>query len=94
MQSYGFKNAELTNANVCGQKMKKPQLNGCIKKKTKKNNYSEGGMKVTDVESPDRSLKLKQFKRAHLSYHVTSKIQASISSKLDEKKFYSKNIQQ
>jgi hypothetical protein len=51
-------------------------------------------MKVTDVESPDRSLKLKQFKRAHLSYHVTSKIQASISSKLDEKKFYSKNIQQ
>jgi hypothetical protein len=38
-------------------------------------------MKVTDVESLDRSLKLKQFIRAYKSNHVISKIQALLSSK-------------
>jgi hypothetical protein len=46
-----------------------------------KNDYSNGGMKVTDVESLDRSLKLKQFIRAHNSNHVISKIQALLSTK-------------
>jgi hypothetical protein len=46
-----------------------------------KNDYSKGGMKVTDVESLNRSLKLKQFIRAHNSNHVISKIQALISTK-------------
>jgi hypothetical protein len=41
-----------------------------IKETIMKNNYSEGGMKVTDVESLERSLKLKQFFRAHNSNHV------------------------
>ncbi len=41
-----------------------------------KNDYSKGGMKVTDVESLDRSLKLKQFIRTYNSNHVISKIQA------------------
>ena len=46
-----------------------------------KNDYSKGGMKVTDVESLNRSLKLKQFMRAYNSNHVISKIQALISTK-------------
>jgi hypothetical protein len=46
-----------------------------------KNEYAKGGMKVTDVESLDRSLKLKQFIRAYNSNHVISKIQALISTK-------------
>ena len=46
-----------------------------------KNDYSKGGMKLTDVESLDRSLKLKQFIRAHNSNHIISKIQAIISTK-------------
>jgi len=46
-----------------------------------KKGYSKGGMKVTDVESLDRSLKLKQFIRAYNSNHIISKIQALISTK-------------
>ena len=46
-----------------------------------KNEYSKGGMKVTDVESLDRSLKLKQFIRAYNSNHIISKIQALLSKK-------------
>ena len=46
-----------------------------------KNEYSKGGMKVTDVESLDRSLKLKQFIRAYNSNHLISKIQALLSTK-------------
>jgi hypothetical protein len=46
-----------------------------------KNDYSKGGMTVTDVESLDRSLKLKQFIRAYKSNHVISKIQALLSTK-------------
>jgi hypothetical protein len=46
-----------------------------------KNDYSKGGMKVTDVESLDRSFKLKQFIRAYNSNHVISKIQALLSTK-------------
>jgi hypothetical protein len=46
-----------------------------------KKGYSKGGMKVTDVESLDRSLKLKQFIRAYNSNHIISKIQALLSTK-------------
>jgi hypothetical protein len=38
-------------------------------------------MKVTDVESLNRSLKLKQFVRAYNSNHIISKIQALLSTK-------------
>jgi hypothetical protein len=41
-----------------------------------KNDYSNGGMKVTDVESLDRALKLKQFIRASKSNHSISDIQS------------------
>jgi hypothetical protein len=40
-----------------------------------KNNYENGGMKVTDVECLDRSIKLKQFIRAHKSNHIISRFQ-------------------
>jgi hypothetical protein len=43
--------------------------------------YSKDGMKVMDVESLDRSLKLKQFIRAYKPNHVISKIQALLSTK-------------
>jgi hypothetical protein len=46
-----------------------------------KNDYSKGGMKVTNVESLDRSLKLKQLLRGYNSNHVISKIQALLSTK-------------
>jgi hypothetical protein len=46
-----------------------------------KKGYSKGGMKVPDVESLDRSLKLKQFIRAYNSNHIISKIQALLSTK-------------
>jgi hypothetical protein len=81
MQAYGFKIAELinneriifkflwsTNANPKG-------ING-IKQTFMNNDYSKVGMKVTDVESLDRSLKLKQIIRAHISNHIISKITA------------------
>jgi hypothetical protein len=44
-----------------------------------KNDYSKGGMKITDVECLDRSLKLKQFIRANKSKHIISNIQAELS---------------
>ena len=53
----------------------------CIKQTIMKNEYSKGGMKVTDIESLDRSLKLKQFIRAYYSNHIISKIQALLSTK-------------
>jgi hypothetical protein len=43
-----------------------------------KNEFEEGGMKVTDVDCLDRSLKLRQFIRADKSKHVIAKIQALI----------------
>jgi len=52
-----------------------------IKQTIMKNDYLKGGMKVTDVESLDRSLNLEQFIRAHNSNHVISKIQAFLSTK-------------
>jgi hypothetical protein len=40
-----------------------------------KNEYEEGGMRITDVECLDRSLKLRQYLRAQKSKHVISEIQ-------------------
>jgi hypothetical protein len=45
-----------------------------------KNEYDKGGMKVTDVECLERSLKLRQFIRASTSKHVISKIQNLITN--------------
>lgn len=44
-----------------------------------KNSYEEGGMKITDVESLDRALKLKQFIRASKTSHHICMIQKVLS---------------
>ncbi len=46
-----------------------------IKRSVLKNEYSEGGLKATDVESLNMSLKLRQFIRAEKSNHVIRDIQ-------------------
>ena len=46
-----------------------------IKRSIMKNNYSNGGLSVTDVECLDRALKLRQFIRANNSNHFISTIQ-------------------
>ena len=50
-----------------------------IKRSIMKNEYSKGGMKVTDVESLNCSLKLKQFIRANNTKHPISKIQTILT---------------
>ncbi len=45
-----------------------------------KNDYSKGGMKVTDVECLNRALQLKQFIRASTSKHPISNIQLHLTS--------------
>jgi hypothetical protein len=46
-----------------------------IKRSIMKNEYADGGMRVTDVECLDKSLKLKQFIRAKSTNHEIAKIQ-------------------
>ncbi len=86
MQSYGFNDAELiTVERIIFRFLWSTTDNqnriDRIKRSIMKNDCSKGGMKVTDVESLNRSLKLKQFIRAHNSNHVISKIQALISTR-------------
>ena len=91
MQSYRFENAELISTERMIFKFlwsTKENQNGIdrIKRSIMKNDYSKGGMKVTDVESLNRSLKLKQFFRAHKSNHAISKIQMFVSTKPGKRK--------
>jgi hypothetical protein len=50
-----------------------------------KNNYKQGGMKVTDMDCLDKSIKLKQFIRAQSSNHIISKIQDMLSGSKNNK---------
>ena len=89
MQSYGFDEPEIINTERIIFKFlwsTNDKQNGIdrIKRSIMKNDYEKGGMKVTDVESLDRSLKLKQFIRAHKSNHVISRIQALVSTKSNQ----------
>jgi hypothetical protein len=66
MQSFGFEKSELKTIEQIIFKFlwsTKDNQNGVdrIKRSIMKNEYEEGGMNVTDIESLDRSLKLKQF---------------------------------
>jgi len=84
MQSYGFRIEELTNVERIIFRFlwsTKDNPNGIdrIRRTIMKNDYSKGGMKITDVECLDRSLKLKQFIRANKSKHIISNIQAELS---------------
>jgi hypothetical protein len=80
MQSYGFKTEEIIVAERMIFKFlwstnENPNGIDRIKRSIMKNEYDKGGMKVTDVECLERSLKLRQFIRASSSKHVISRIQ-------------------
>jgi hypothetical protein len=53
-----------------------------IKRSVLKNNYSEGGLNITDVECLNKSLKLKQFIRASKSNHPIKQVQRYCLEKL------------
>jgi hypothetical protein len=81
MQSYQFHITDLKNAEKIIFKFiwsTNDKQNGVdrISRKVMKNEYEEGGMRITDVECLDRSLKLKQFIRASKSNHTIAKIQS------------------
>ena len=50
-----------------------------IKRSIMKNEYSKGGLNVTDIECLNRALKTRQFIRASTTKHPISKIQALLS---------------
>jgi hypothetical protein len=85
MQSYEFKLSELKNVETIIFKFiwsNSEAQNGVdrIKRSVLKNDYESGGMKITDVECLDRSLKLKQFIRASKAQHAIAEIQNIITS--------------
>jgi hypothetical protein len=90
MQSYGFKDVDLKNAErlifqfIWSSKENQKGIDR-ISRSIMKNSYENGGMKVTDVECLDRSIKLKQFIRAHKSNHIISKFQGLITGSEDNK---------
>jgi hypothetical protein len=84
MQSYGFKKQDLVNTERIIFKFlwsTNENQNGIdrISRSILKNDYDKGGMKVTDVECLDRSIKLRQFFRANDSNHEISKIQVILN---------------
>jgi hypothetical protein len=86
MQSYGFKKSEIVSTEREIFKFlwsTKDNENGRdrIKRSIMKNDYVEGGLKITDIDSLNRALKLRQFIRAFKSNHEIRKIQAWSSSK-------------
>jgi len=54
-----------------------------IKRSIMKRDYDQGGLKVVDIGSLDRALKLRQFFKANLSNHPISDIQKYIIESLD-----------
>jgi hypothetical protein len=91
MQAYKFEMAEIimierTIFKFLWSTANNPNGIDRIKRSIMKNEFPKGGMKVTDVECLNRSLKLKQFIRAHNSNHVISRIQAMLSTRNGEGK--------
>ena len=62
-----------------------------VKRSIMKNEYSEGGLNITDVESLNKALKVKQFIRASRTRHPISKIQMYC---LEKGRFTGKIIQE
>ena len=86
MQAYDFKDPEIVQIERTIFKFlwsTNENQNGIdrIKRSIMKNEYSEGGMKVTDIECLNRSLKLRQFVRGFKANHVISDIQSYLTSK-------------
>ena len=80
LQSYEFKNEDLVNIErrifkFLWSTKDNPEGIDRIKRSIMKNEYANGGMRVTDVECLDKSLKLKQFIRAKSTNHEIAKIQ-------------------
>jgi exonuclease III len=109
MQSYEFKLSELQNVETIIFKFiwsNSEAQNGVdrIKRSVLKNDYESGGMKITDVECLDRSLKLKQFIRASKAQHAIAEIQNIITgsdgnlkqeySKITEREVVAKSAQE
>ena len=85
MQSYGFLKVDLKNIESIIFKFiwsTNDNQNGVdrIKRAVMKNDYENGGMKITDVECLDKALKLRQFIRAHNGGHFISTVQQSLTS--------------
>jgi hypothetical protein len=85
MQSYNFKKADLTmiERSIFGFLWSTSEhTKGIdrIKRSILKNDYSFGGLNVTDVECLNRALKLRQFIRSNESKHEMSNIQHQLSS--------------
>jgi hypothetical protein len=85
MQSYGFLKKDLKNIESIIFKFiwsTNENQNGVdrIKRAVLKNDYESGGLKITDVECLDRSLKLRQFVRANNGNHFISTIQQILTS--------------
>jgi hypothetical protein len=83
MQSYSLRPAELKNVekeifNFIWSNNEYHKGIDRISRSVMKNCYEEGGMNVTDVECLDRSLKLRQFIRAHGSNHPIAEIQSLV----------------
>ena len=86
MQSYPFDKGEIVSAeralfNFLWSTSKNNRGIDRIKRFILKNDYSEGGLKITDIECLNRSLKLRQFIRAFDSKHEIAKIQSLLSEK-------------
>ena len=86
MQSYAFEKKDLDNAEKIIFKFlwsNNQNQNGIdrIKRTIMKNDYEQGGLRVTDVECLDRSLKLRQYIRAESSKHAISNIQKYVTEK-------------
>jgi hypothetical protein len=86
LQSYGIDKEEVTSIERLIFKFlwsTKDNQNGIdrIKRSIMKNDFSNGGMNVTDVECLNRSLKLKQFIRAQNLNHMIATIQAMCTTK-------------
>jgi hypothetical protein len=86
MQSYPFDKGEIVSAeralfNFLWSTSKNNRGIDRIKRSILKNDYSEGGLKITDIECLNRSLKLRQFIRAFDSKHEIAKIQSLLSEK-------------
>jgi exonuclease III len=84
MQSYVFEKPDLANTERIIFKFlwsTKDNPNGIdrIKRSVMKNEYMKGGMRVTDVDCLNRSLKLKQFIRAADANHAISRIQKMVT---------------
>jgi exonuclease III len=97
MQSYNFNLNELKMTEklifqFLWSTKDNPEGRDRIKRSIMKNDYSKGGMKITDLECLDRSLKLKQTIRANFSSHIISKIQTMNNLEMNNNLMQEQNI--